>query len=214
MKFIDERILNYSVSKSNAPSELCQKLEAYTKDAYPLSHMMSGPLENSLLGFLIRSHQVKKILEIGTFTGYSALAMAEQLPEDGSILTIDKNKKVNSTAKKFWGQSKHGHKIEAKFGHATEVIPSLEQKFDLIFIDADKRNYLTYLKLALTKLSKNGLICIDNVLWSGRVIEGFSHKEDKSTQFIIELNDYVSKCDELYGTLLPIRDGLFLIQRK
>jgi len=218
MEIIDERIATYAENKSSTPSELCQELGKYTKENHPLGHMVCGELVASTLGFLIRSHRVKDILEIGTFTGYSALAMAEELPEEGRILTLDKNKKINKFAKSYWDKSKHGKKIEAQFGEAIKIIPELdkeERKFDLVFIDADKRNYVNYLKGCLPLLSENGIIVVDNVLWSGRVVEGLEGDEpDKSTDYLKDFNDYVENQADLYATLLPLRDGLFLIQKK
>jgi len=210
---IDERIYNYCIEKSSTPSELCGELETYTKENHPLARMLCGQLEASFLGFLIKSHKVKSVLELGTFTGYSALAMAEQLPKDGRIVTIDKNKKINTFAKSYWSRSEHGSKIEARFGAAIDQIPLLKETFDMIFIDADKANYLSYLKMTLPLLSENGFIVVDNVLWSGRVVKGFSDDIDKSTEHIQALNDFVSSNDEIYGTLLPIRDGIFLITK-
>lgn len=215
MNFIDPRIAEYTENKSNNPSKLCKELGDYTKENHPLGRMVCGELIASFLGFLIRSNNVKSILEIGTFTGYSALAMAENLPSDGKVITIDKNKKINKFATGYWDKSEHGNKITAMFGEAIKVIPTLEERFDLVFIDADKRNYINYLELTLPLLSDNGIIAVDNVLWSGQVVEGFKEGElDKSTQFLKDFNDYVANSDDLYGTLLPIRDGLFLIQKK
>jgi predicted O-methyltransferase YrrM len=214
MNFIDERVLNYSISKSNKASDECTELEKYTKDTQPLHRMLCGPLEGSLLKSLIHLNGAKRVLELGTFTGYSALAMAEALPEDGEIITIDKNKKINSIASEFWSKSVHGKKIQARFGEAINVLDELTGEFDLVFIDADKRNYLKYLEKCLTLLSHRGVIVVDNVLWSGRVVDGYTEEEDKSTEFLVEFNNYIESRDDLVKTLLPIRDGIYLIQRK
>ena len=214
MKFIDQKIEDYVIEKSNTPSKVCDDLAKYTVENHKLSQMLCGPLESSLLGFLIHSVGVKRVLELGTFTGYSSLAMAEQLPEDGEVVTVDKNKKINSTAQKFWMQSEHGKKIKAVFGAGMEVIPKLTGKFDLVFIDADKANYLNYLKMTLDLLSEKGIIVVDNTLWSGRVVPGYEEvEEDKSTSHIEALNDFVANEAGLYGTLLPVRDGIFLIKK-
>ena len=217
MNFIDKRIENYAIQKSNTPSTLCNELGEYIKEDHPLGRMVCGDLVASTLGFLIKSHGVKNILEIGTFTGYSALAMAEALPEDGSVITIDKNKKINKFAKSYWDRSDHGPKIEAIFGEAIKVIPELaeeEKTFDMVFIDADKRNYVNYLKQTLPLLSEKGIIIVDNVLWSARVVDGMEgDEEDKSTVYLKEFNDYVENQVNLYATLLPLRDGIFLIQK-
>jgi caffeoyl-CoA O-methyltransferase len=217
MEIIDERIASYAESKSTTPSELCNELGEYTKENHPLGHMVCGDLVASTLGFLIKSHKIKTVLEIGTFTGYSALAMAEVLPEDGKIITLDKNKKINKFAKSYWDKSEHGMKIEAQFGEAINILPELldnGHKFDLVFIDADKRNYVNYLEKSLPLLTDGGIIVVDNVLWSGRVVDGLEGDEpDKSTVYLKEFNDYVQNQPNLYATLLPLRDGLFLIQK-
>lgn len=211
MKFIDDEILNYSIAKSNKPSQLCDELENYTRQNVDMSMMLIGKLEASFLGFLIRSHHVKRVLEIGTFTGYSALAMAEHLPKDGELITLDINKENGKIAKDFWSNSQDGYKIKQIIAPALETINKLEGKFDLIFVDADKENYLNYVKAALPLLSSSGIIILDNVLWSGRVID--SSDTNSSTLGIREVNDFVASNEELYGTLLPIRDGIFIIQK-
>jgi caffeoyl-CoA O-methyltransferase len=119
-------------------------------------------------------------------------------------------------AKEFWAKSKHGHKIKSLLGEGMKIVPTLEGKFDFVFIDADKRNYLPYLNMLIPKLSFNGIIVIDNVLWSGRVLpdgEPNEAEEHRNTKYIRELNDYLAKNNELYATLLPVRDGMFLIKK-
>lgn len=210
-----EKIEKYCLDKSNVPSELCVQLGDYTKENHPLGHMISGELVASLLGFFIKLNKYKHILDIGTFTGYSALSMAEFVPEDGSVTTIDKNKKINTFAKTYWDQSPHGKKIKALFGDANIVLESLDRDhFDLIFIDADKGSYKNYLEFALKLLSTKGVIVVDNVLRAGRVATDDMPSEDKSVNAIAEFNDYVQSRDDLFKTMLPIRDGLYLIQRK
>ncbi|AYF43588.1 MULTISPECIES: O-methyltransferase [Halobacteriovorax] len=210
-----ELVEEYCLKKSNTPSELCVQLGDYTKDKHPLGHMISGELVASLLGFFINLNEYKNILDIGTFTGYSALSMAEFLPEDGKVITIDKNKKINTFAKSYWDKSPHGKKIEALFGDANQVLESLtDQSFDLVFIDADKGSYKNYLEFALKLLSTKGVIVVDNVLRAGRVATDDMPSEDKSVNAIAEFNDYVESRDDLFKTMLPIRDGLYLIQRK
>lgn len=213
MDVIDSKIMNYAISKSNIPSKDCELIELETTTKHPLGHMVCGKLEASLLGFLIHSCNVKRVLELGTFTGYSSLAMAEQLPEDGEVVTIDKNKKINAAAQKFWANSKHKTKIMPIFGAAIDKIPQLNGKFDLVFIDADKANYLNYLKLVLPILTSNGVIVVDNVLFGGTVIKDLELEENKSTRYISELNDFIEESEDLYGTLIPIRDGIFLIKK-
>ncbi|MGI4991806.1 O-methyltransferase [Halobacteriovorax sp. GFR7] len=209
-----KEIEKYCLNKSNIPSDLCVELGDYTKDNHPLGRMISGELVASLLGFFIRSNNYKTILEIGTFTGYSALAMAENIPNDGKVVTIDKNKKINTFAKSYWDRSEVGSKIEARFGDANLVLKDLAgQKFDLVFIDADKGSYRNYLELSLELLSDNGMIVVDNVLWNGKVTSENIDPEDKTTNALVEFNNYIESRDDLYKTMLPIRDGLYLIQK-
>jgi caffeoyl-CoA O-methyltransferase len=217
MQLIDKLIEDYCVSKSNIPSQDCEEIEIYTRANIHGSNMLIGKMEASFLGFLLRSIGAKRVLELGTYTGYSALTMAENLSDDGQIITVDINQETVKLAKEFWQKSKHGNKIQSVLGSALEVIPTLSGEFDLVFIDADKRHYIDYLKLTLPMLSTNGMIVIDNVLWSGRVVydseTSGSQLHDRNTEFIKAVNDYVATDKNLYGTLLPIRDGMFLIRK-
>lgn len=219
MRFISEEIEQYAIEKSNTPSGVCDEIELKTKEKSSLHHMMIGKLEASFIGFLIHSIGVSSILEIGTFTGYSAMAMAYELAEDGQITTVDKNSKAQERAKFFWSKDPVGQKITALSGDGHDVLRNLnskEKKYDLIFIDADKKGYLDYLKLSLELVSDKGIIVIDNVLWSGRVVESIEEKsgeKEKSTEYLRELNDFIASSSELYGTLMPLRDGIFLVKK-
>ncbi len=216
MNIVDKAIEQYCIEKSNRPSSDCDKIETYTRANVHGAQMLIGKMEASILGFLLRSINAKRVLELGTFTGYSALAMAENLPIDGEVITVDVNDKTVSLAKEFWASSKHGYKIKSMLGEGLKIVPELDGKFDLVFIDADKRNYLLYLEKSLELLTEKGMIVIDNVLWAGRVVEapGDSEDEHRNTKFIRELNDTIAKREDLYGTLLPLRDGMFLIKKK
>lgn len=210
MKFTDQKIENYCISQSNTPSNVCDELEGYTRENIDMSMMLVGKMEASLLGFLIRSHNVKTVVEFGTYTGYSALAMAENLPVEGSLYTLDINQETTNLAQSFWDKSPHGKKIIPLIGPALESFAKITDPIDLAFIDADKENYLNYLELVLTQLSANGIIVVDNTLWSGKVLE---KSTDSSTIAIQKLNKFVKDSEDLYGTLLPVRDGMFLIQK-
>ena len=208
----DTKITNYCIQKSDTPSPLCKKLEVHTQNNIPYAQMLVGELEASVLGFLLRSIKAKKVLEFGTFTGYSALAMAENIPDDGEVITLDINTDTVNVALDFWKQSPHGKKIKSVIGPALETVQTLKKEFDFIFIDADKVNYLEYLKQSLKILSVNGMVAIDNVLWGGEVLK--EENCDDQTKAIQELNNFISKRDDLSKTLLPVRDGLFLVQKK
>lgn len=215
MRFIDENIENYAISKSNRPSQFVRALGEETRENVPMAMMLVGEMEGSLLGFLVRALKVNRILEIGTYTGYSALCMAENLPANGELITLDIDDELTSFSKRHWDQSPHGEKITKIIGPALKTIPQIAGEFDLVFIDADKQNYLNYLKMVVPRLSEKGIVVVDNVLWSGNVLKEASEldAEDTATPTIQALNDYVSGADDLYGTLLPIRDGIFLITK-
>lgn len=211
MHFISDEILHYSISKSTTPSALAAELEEFTRQNVEMSQMLIGKLEASFLRFLVKSLGVTTVLEIGTFTGYSALCMAEALPDNGEIHTIDVNDQTVSIAKSFWEKSPDNKKIHSYLGTGLEVIDSFkDKKFDLVFIDADKENYLNYLKKCLQLLSHRGVIVLDNVLWSGKVL---TDNSDKSTVAIREVNDFIAKESNLEATLLPVRDGMFLVRK-
>lgn len=210
MQFIDPKIEEYAISKSNVPSSLLDELEKFTSENVELPQMLIGKMEASFLGFLIRSIEAKTIVEFGTFTGYSALAMAENLSQGGKVYTLDISTETTKIAKSFWNRSSHKDKIISLIGPALDTIHQIDEQIDLAFIDADKENYLNYLKICLDRLSSNGIIVIDNVLWSGKVLEA---AQDSSTQSIQQLNDFIASRDNLYGTLLPVRDGIFLVKK-
>lgn len=216
MQMVDKKIEDYCIAKSNLPSSDCEQIENYTRANVHGAQMLIGKMEASFLGFLLRSINAKRVLELGTFTGYSALVMAENLPEDGQITTIDINEKTVSLALDFWKKSIHGKKITSLLGNGLEIIPTLSGPYDFVFIDADKRNYIQYLKLVVPILSPQGLIVIDNVLWDGKVLPdaelNLNEHRDRNAEFIRLVNDYIATEPKLYGTLLPIRDGMFLIK--
>jgi caffeoyl-CoA O-methyltransferase len=209
MIIIDKKIEDYCVLKSSNPSKFANEIEAYTKANVEDFSMLTGKLEGSVLGFLIRSISAKRVLEIGTYTGYSALCMAENLPSSGKVITLDINEVTTSLAKNFWKKSPHGKKITAINGPALNSLKNLKGKFDFVFIDADKPNYLDYFKITLKMLTPRGMIAIDNVLWSGKVLD----PQDDSSRGICALNDYISSKKNLYKTMLPIRDGIFVVRK-
>ncbi len=207
---IPQDIEKYCIEHSTRPSSAVSELGDFTKNKIHGSHMLIGELEASILAFLIKLGHVKKILELGTYTGYSALAMAEQLPEDGEIITIDINPHTTATAKTYWDKSPHGKKITQILKPGMEALQSINDQFDLIFIDADKNNYSNYLDWSLLHLSQNGSIVIDNTLWYGKVL---TPGLDKQTDSIISHNLKAKNLEGYTKVLLPIRDGMFLITR-
>jgi len=209
---VSDDINRYCAEHSSIPSALCAELESHTRAHVAHANMVSGAQVASLLGFLIRMNGVRRVLEIGTYTGYSALAMAENLPDDGELVTLDVNPETNALARSFWAKSPHGRKIRSMVKPALDAIAELKGEFDLVFIDADKGNYLNYLKAVLPKLSGKGLVVADNTLWSGRVLDSSDQTTD--TQGIRSFNDFVHESEELQSTLLPVRDGLHLIRKR
>jgi caffeoyl-CoA O-methyltransferase len=214
MSWIPKEIENYCIMHSTRPLETSQQLQKETLNSVHASHMLIGELEGAILKFLIKLGQVKRVLEIGTFTGYSALVMAEALPPEGKVITIDINPHTTEIAKKYWDQSPHGQKIQLILKPGPEALKDLEGSagFDLIFIDADKRNYPFYLEWGLKHLTDRGMIVTDNTLWSGKVLHP-ENSEDKQTTAIQEHNLMAMKLEGYTKVLLPIRDGMYLIQK-
>jgi len=211
MIFISEKIEAYAQSVSHLPSKVCEAIADYTRKHVPLSIMLTGPTEAGFLGLMVRILGARRVLEIGTYTGYSALAMAEQLPDDGKVVTLDQNPETLKIAQSFWVQSPHGNKIEPKTGSALPLLKSLSETFDLIFIDAEKREYEAYLEEALRLLDPKGLIVVDNTLYAGMVLQ--EDTGDLKAQAMRKFNDRVHARKDLMAVLLPIRDGVTLIRK-
>jgi caffeoyl-CoA O-methyltransferase len=210
MNFTSKEIENYCIQHSTGPTKVAKDLMEYTQANIHGSHMLIGELEGSLLKFLISLGKVKTIVELGTYTGYSALIMAEALPSDGKVISIDLNPQTTQIAKSFWSQSAHGNKIEHILKPGLEALAGLHEKYDLILIDADKNNYSNYLDWAIDHVSPNGLIVTDNTLWSGKVL---TPGVDKQTDSIRAHNEKAKNLEGFTKTLLPIRDGIFLIKK-
>jgi predicted O-methyltransferase YrrM len=174
--------------------------------------MLSGHFQGQLLRFLVEMIQPKRILEIGTYTGYSAIALAQGLKTGGKLITIDVNEELEKLISNFILEAGLSDKIEQITGNALEIIPTLTESFDLVFIDADKQNYKNYLDLVLNKLNSGGYILTDNVLWSGKVTMP-KEQMDLDTRMINEFNDYVQNHPQLESILLPVRDGLYISRK-
>lgn len=212
MKNINNKeIEKYCIEKSTKPSDIANSIESKTKETFENNYMLIGKLEASFLGFLTRLIGAKRILEIGTFTSYSALIFAENIPDDGVVHTLDKNIDTVEFGKKICKSSKHAYKINYHIGNALETINTIDGNFDIIFIDADKENYIKYFKLAAERLNPDGIIILDNCLWYGQVID--SSDCCKEVIGIREVNDFIEKSNEFYATLLPIRDGIFIVKK-
>lgn len=201
-----EPIENYARSRSHPPSSLFEELARVTRHKTSMPQMQVGPLEGAFLRMLVRLTRARRVLEIGTFTGYSALAMAEALPEDGELVTLDMDPEATRIAREFWGRSEHGKKIRLILGPAAQTLETLEGPFDLVFIDADKTGYEKYWELCLPRVVSGGLIVADNVLWSGRVLE----PRDEQDRAIASFNERVRRDGRVEAVMLPVRDGITL----
>lgn len=209
MKLVPEEIEDYCRAHTTPLPALFDRLKETTFAELSAPQMQVGLLEGRFLGLLVAISGAKRVLEFGTFSGFSALAMASALPDDGQLITCDIDPRATNVAKKFWEQSPHGKKIELRLGPGAETVEKLEGNIDLVFIDADKAGYQTYWDKSLPKVRKGGLLVVDNVLWSGRVLD----PQEKSDRDICAFNDYARSDTRVEIVMLPIRDGI-LVARK
>ncbi|MFV0541341.1 MAG: O-methyltransferase [Aestuariibaculum sp.] len=207
MYFLPEALDYYVVSHSEPEPELLQKLtrETYQKILQPI--MLSGPYQGRVLSMLSKLKSPKTILELGTFTGYATLCLAEGLQKKGEIHTIDINEELFEFQRKYFDMSEYGKQIHQHLGNALDILPKLDKTFDLAFIDADKPNYVNYFHLIIDKLNPGGIILSDNVLWHGKVVEPLNPK-DKSTRAVLDYNTLLKEDPRVETVILPIRDGL------
>lgn len=213
MEFISKELSNYCDNYTKPENEVLAKLNRETHLKVVSPRMLSGHLQGRFLSFISKLQQPKLILEIGTYTGYSALCMAEGLPVDGKLITIDVNEETSAFAKSFIGQTQYASQIELVVADAMEYIKTINKPIDLIFIDADKKNYLNYYHLVIDKLSTGGLIIADNVLWSGKITLP-ENEMDRETLALHQFNQFVQNDERVENVLLPIRDGLMMVRKK
>ncbi len=207
---VPKPIERYAHAHSGPESPLFTSLAKTTHEKTEAPQMQTGHLEGSFLRLLVRAIQAKHVLEIGTFTGYSALCMAEGMPQGGKLITCDVDKTATKIAREHWNQSHHGKKIFLELGPALNTLKKLRGPFDLVFIDADKENYLNYWNACLPKVRQGGLILVDNVLWSGRVLD----PKDATDKAIVHFNEAVSNDKRVDLVMLTIRDGVTLAVKK
>mgnify|MGYP001819205546 CR=1 FL=1 len=213
MNFLSEELDNYVVIHSQDEPELLQQLnrETYQKILQP--RMLSGHYQGRILSMISKLINPKSILEIGTYTGYSALCLAEGMQQSGELHTIDINEELFDFQRKYFDKSGYGEQIFQHLGNALDIIPKLNKTFDLVFIDADKENYVNYFNVIIDIMTPGAIILSDNVLWSGKVLETKYKKEDTSTPALIEYNKLLKEDKRVETVMLPIRDGL-TISRK
>jgi caffeoyl-CoA O-methyltransferase len=206
-------IETYAEQHSKAESAVLQKLfrETHLKTLHP--RMLAGALQGKLLKLISQMIQAEKILEIGTFTGYSAICLAEGLGKSGIVHTIEINPELEDIAVKYFKEAEMSEKIRLHIGNALEIIPDIDESFDLVFLDADKENYCRYYELVFDKIKKGGFMLADNVLWSGKVLEK-PDPNDKDAIGIIAFNEMITKDERVDNLLLPFRDGLMIIRKK
>ncbi len=211
MEFISEDLKNYLIKYCDPEDELLKSIDRETHLKVSMPRMLSGHYQGRLLSMLSKMIGPRRILEVGTFTGYATLCLAEGLTNDGLIHTIDVNAELEDMVRESFSKSPLNDKIVYHLGDATRIIPELEEVFDIVFIDADKKNNGTYYSLVIEKLRSGGMIIVDNVLWSGKVLE---EKIDQNTTIIANFNEMVMKDQRVEKLILPVRDGLFIVRKK
>lgn len=213
MDFISKELDAYCNDHTSPECEVLRELNHETHTSVLNPRMLSGNLQGQFLTMISRMIRAKCILEIGTYTGYSAICLAKGLPADGVLHTIDVNEELEDITQKYFKKAKLEHQIVQHIGDATEIIPNLNLKLDLVFIDADKKNYPTYFDLIIDKLNPGGWMIADNVLWSGKVTEELD-PSDMATKALLEYSQRIQNHPQLENLLLPIRDGLMICRKK
>lgn len=215
MSFFEEvapEMDRYLENHASAEPEILRKLRRETFQKTTQPHMISGYQQGRLLTIISKMLQPKNVLEIGTFTGYAALCLAEGLSGDGKLTTLDVNEDLAYLPKKYFAESEYSCQIHFKLQDAKEFLKETDEVFDLVFIDADKENYAEYFRLIKPKTRSGSVVMFDNVLWYGKILE--DHPKQKATQIIKELNDLVAKDADFENLILPLRDGVNLLRRK
>ncbi|WP_426291793.1 O-methyltransferase [Dyadobacter endophyticus] len=212
MKFLVEEIEEYSAAHTEEENALLKSLNRDTHANVLSPRMLSGHVQGRFLSMVSRMIRPDRILEIGTYTGYSGICFCEGLNPGGKLVTIDVNEELETFTRRYFDQTPFKDQIDYRIGNALDIIPTLTDTFDLVFIDADKINYSSYFNLCLEKVRKGGFLIADNVLWSGKVVEPLK-KVDKDTQALLDFNRMVHEDPRVSNILLPIRDGLMILQK-
>lgn len=212
MDFLDKDLEQYIESHTQGEPELLNELNRETYQKVLMPRMLSGHLQGRVLAMLSKMIKPTNILEIGTYTGYSAICLAEGLSEDGKLYTIDINEELETMVRKYFEKAGLTNNIDYRIGNALEIIPNLDTTLDLVFIDADKENYSNYFDLVIDKVSIGGYLIADNVLWSGKVVQEIK-ANDKETKALVEFNTKVHNDSRVENALFPIRDGLMIMRK-
>jgi predicted O-methyltransferase YrrM len=210
MNEIDNELTRYAEAFTSDESPVLQELRRHCNEHYQDSSMLSGFFQGRVLSMLSRMIRPRVVLEIGTYLGYSALCFAEGLADGGKVITLDMQEDTNKVAREFAAKTEYADRIDFRLGNAVEIIPSIHETFDLVFIDADKPNYSNYYDLVFDKVRPGGFIIADNVLWSGKVL---LDEKDESTQALHDFNNKVLADPRVSNVLLPIRDGLMVVSK-
>lgn len=213
MDFLPKGINDYCTLYTQKEDDVLYQLNRETNQKILRPRMLSGHIQGQLLSFFSKMIQPASILEIGTYTGYSAICLARGLKKGGELHTIDINEELEDFACSFFEKAGLKDCVEMHVGDAVNIVPQLQNKWDLVFIDADKENYINYYNLVFNSVRKGGVIIFDNVLWSGKVTEEVNVK-DKETKILVELAQLLEKDNRVENVLLPIRDGLFMVRKK
>jgi predicted O-methyltransferase YrrM len=214
MEFIDEDLQHYAEEHTSPESELLRKINRQTHLHVMKPRMLSGHLQGRLLSMFSHMIRPKQVLEIGTYTGYSAICLAEGLQEDGTLHTIDINEELEDIVRGYIADAGLSESIKYYIGNALDIIPTIEATFDLVFIDADKINNANYYDLVIDRVRSGGYIIADNVLWSGKVLEKYRKKLDEDTAALLAFNKKVHEDPRVENILLPVRDGLLIARKK
>ncbi len=213
MDFISDDIMTYAINHTQDESNLLKALNKETHQKILQSRMISGHFQGRVLSFISQLIRPETILEIGTYTGYATLCLAEGLTKNGKIHTIEINEELIDFQKKYFDKSKFKNQIFTHIGDAIDIIPKLKLKYDLIFLDADKANYPNYMEMVVPKLKRGGVLVADNVLWNGKVLDYQQKRDDIETKGIKLFSELVKKNSSLQTLLLPIRDGLMMCRK-
>ena len=213
MDFIDKKIQDYCDAHTNSESDVLKKLNRDTHANVLQPRMLSGHFQGKLLSMFSKMIRPKIILEIGTYTGYSAICLAEGLVENGKLITIDVNAEQETRIRRYIAEAGMEKQIQFIVGDAYNIIKTLPHNYDLVFIDADKPNYLKYYKQVIELVNPGGYIIADNVLWSGKVVDEKELAKDKDTQFLDEFNKFIQQDERVENILLPVRDGLMVMRK-
>ena len=212
MEFISKNLSEYIENHTQAETELLKKLSRDTYAHILMPRMLSGHVQGRFLSMISHMISPAAVLEIGTYTGYSAICLAEGLKPEGKLYTIDINEELESMARKYFKEAGLEDQIDYRIGNALKIIPTMNIQFDLVFIDADKENYLNYYNLIFDKVKIGGYIIADNVLWSGKVVDK-NIKIDKDTRALMDFNDFVHQDKRVENIVLPLRDGLMILRK-